>query len=316
MENKYVDQRLVGKSGIIRNIGSLITILFSWMIIGLVPAFFYVVVKIFYNYYTGNGLTFDAEDFEKLEKGGDLVSFSIIMSQFVFLILGILLAVVVIHKRPFRTIITPYKKINFRIILFSVGLYFILSILSNLVEFILFQDTFRWVMDINKILIAFPVIFILIMIQTSAEELFFRGYIIQGLSGKIKSVIIMALINGIIFTLPHIPNSEVVESFKLSIYNGILTLSFYFMFAFLLTFLTIKTNSLEIALGVHFMNNFYLCTVIEYEISELKLGSTFVYSTNFNTVFMFFSQLLISIIFYIVIMRFMKRFYPERLMEK
>ncbi len=56
---------------------------------------------------------------------------------------------------------------------------------------------------------------LLIPLQTSAEEFFFRGYLLQGSRRLTKNWLVLSLLNGVLFTLPHLGNVEVEKDFLL-----------------------------------------------------------------------------------------------------
>ena len=70
---------------------------------------------------------------------------------------------------------------------------------------------------------------ILIPIQTSAEELFFRGYVLQGIGLHWKNIWVLSTISGLLFGLPHLLNPEASVNYPLLGF-------YYFAFGFSLAY--------------------------------------------------------------------------------
>ena len=58
----------------------------------------------------------------------------------------------------------------------------------------------------------------LIPLQTSAEEFFFRGYLLQASGRLTQNWLVLSVINGVLFTLPHLGNVEVELNFLFSVF--------------------------------------------------------------------------------------------------
>lgn len=96
---------------------------------------------------------------------------------FLFAIPGVWLAVRFILKRPFRTVITPNAKINWRRIFFGFIAYFLLMIAVQLIDFAIHPDSYSMQdVDASRFIWLLAAALILVPFQTSAEELFFRGF--------------------------------------------------------------------------------------------------------------------------------------------
>ncbi|WP_431191053.1 CPBP family intramembrane glutamic endopeptidase [Leptolyngbya subtilissima] len=95
-----------------------------------------------------------------------------------------------------------------------------------------------------------PLALVLTAIQTTTEELFFRGYIVQGASLVWTNRVFLALVPAVIFTLPHLLNPEAIT-------GGWLTVFFnYFLVPGLVwTVVSLIDGTTELAIGVHFANN-------------------------------------------------------------
>ena len=102
------------------------------------------------------------------------------------------------------------------------------------------------------------------VVPAIVEELFFRGYLIQGLSQIFKNGIIPLMISSLLFGLAHMSNPE-VQKFGWSI-----MLSYYVIFALFMGCITFLDEGLELAIGIHFANNMISGLLVSTRDSVLK----------------------------------------------
>ena len=97
----------------------------------------------------------------------------------------------------------------------------------------------------------------------------FRGYAMQGLGLLTRRPALIAVASSLVFTVPHLLNPEVHE-------HGVLIMAAnYFVIGMLLATITLRDGRLELAIGVHAVNNVFLALVANYEGSALTTESIF-----------------------------------------
>ena len=99
---------------------------------------------------------------------------------------------------------------------------------------------------------------LLLPIQTTAEELFFRGWVLQWAAKRVSHIVFLSLISGVLFSIPHLLNPEAAAD-VLGAFFG------YFTVGFALAWVTVRDRSLEIAIGAHMSNNLFAALVVGYE---------------------------------------------------
>ena len=173
-----------------------------------------------------------------------------------------------IHKRNPISLITGEVRVSFKKIWLAAGMWTIIVVITTIVDSLVhpgsYELTFKWAEWFPFALAAI----VLTPIQTSAEELLFRGYFLQGLGLLTKRKWILIIISGLIFAVPHFLNPEMQYGFVLM---GL----FYFSFGAILTMITLKSNRLEYALGVHAANNLMTVLLANYKDSALPSPSIF-----------------------------------------
>lgn len=268
-----------------------VTVLFSWLVVGSIPAAGLVVWMMidgnpdtYVDLATGAFMGIDA-----------MLVFVVVNSSFWFLLLGLFVAVRLIHQRPFRTLITPFRHISWRRVAQGFVVFFALVALASLVEFLLTPEIYTVTFNGRRLLPFALLVLLLTPLQTSAEELLFRGYVLQTSGQLLRNPILLSAINGLLFMLPHLANPEMQAS-------AILLPLYYFGIGFFLAFITLRDNRMELALGAHAANNIYAGIVTNYDKSALTTDSIFLV-TELNAVFGLVSFVFIAMLFYLLLLR-------------
>jgi len=290
-----------GKNSVVRYICSILTILIFWQGIG---ALLYL-IPIIYVFVDNNPNTYVDLTTGRLIGIDPLIDYIFLNMTLVCFFIGVYVAMRCIHQRSIKTLITPEDKINWKKFFIGFGVYGILLILSGVADYLAAPETYRISFDAAKFFVGLPIILILTPIQTTAEELFFRGYVLQGFGRKIKNTFILSVISGFIFMVPHLLNPEVFKSRSMGGFETISGVAYYFLVGFIFAVVTIKTNSLEVAMGAHAVNNLIGALLVGFSDSVFQTNTVF-YTTRFDPVFNFVSMIIISIVFYFVIVKMIK----------
>ncbi len=247
----FLDLAREGKNRWWRYLLSVILIFVLWQIVGGIP------VAIAY-------FTFAIND--------PFWYYIVLSFTFVCFLAGILLSVRFIHQRPIKSLITPYPTVRRSRLVQGFVWWFILNIATTLVDYILHPATYSISFDAARWLLFAVFVLILTPIQTSTEELFFRGYLVQGFGLLTRNRLVLSLLSGVLFAIPHFLNPEMQNGFWLMAL-------YYFSFGFFLAWITLRDNGLELALGIHASNNIFAALVVNYKDSALNTPSIFFTNT-------------------------------------
>jgi membrane protease YdiL (CAAX protease family) len=207
-------------------------------------------------------------DFEGLDMDSNLI-LVLLLLMFVCAMIGLWIGVTKIHKRPFRTLTTAFEKINWGKIFFSFSLWMLFSVVLETISY--FMDPANYVYNFDAATF-FPLLLIsltLLPIQTSFEELFMRGYLMQGISRWSVVRWIPLLITSALFGLMHLMNPEVAE------FGTSIMMTYYMGVGLFLGILTLMDDSLELALGVHAATNIFGAIFVTFEKSALQTPAIF-----------------------------------------
>ncbi len=222
-----------------------IIIVFSfWQILGVIPLGVVGFMK------TGNVADFQAAALENFTTIGINANLYLVLMLFTLImgLVGLMLGVRFIHRRTVKTLITSREKIDWGRVFYAFFLWFGISVFFLVLAYFLEPEDLVWNFKPIPFLILVVISFLLIPLQTSFEELLFRGYLMQGLGVLVKNRWFPLLVTSIVFGLLHGANPEVAK-----LGYGIMT--FYIGTGLLYGIATLMDEGTEIALGLHASNN-------------------------------------------------------------
>ena len=287
--SNYLEIAHNGRNDWWRYLISFPAILVIWLFVGAIP----VLVLMAYVSMDGNPATgYSATGFTGIPV---IPEFLVTMSSFIPFVVATLLAVRLIHARPLKTLITSEAYIRGGRILAAAGAWMVIAAVLSLVESLLYPG--RYVLTFQPATLLVYAIFALIFvpIQTSAEELFFRGYLLQWMGLRLKNKWLLSFLNGVLFLLPHLANPELATG---SILIGL----GYFAMGFFLTLITLQDNGMELALGMHAANNLFAALFANYTVTALPSPSLFTVQV-LDPVYSFVSLILGMSVFYMIFFR-------------
>ena len=189
---------------------------------------------------------------------------STLLSTFIFGLLMLLFVVKVVHKRSIKSLITPYRNFSYSRFFHGFAAFFISTMIVAVVGYI-FGDRrgIEFTFNPNSFFILLLIACTLLLIQTSFEELFIRGYLLQFLGLKIKNFWSLIITTTAIFTILHLANPEVKA------YGVWLIIAAYILPGLFFAAIALWDNRLELSLAAHFANNFFVLLIVSPEVSAL-----------------------------------------------
>lgn len=281
MSQSYLEIAKQGKNALWRYFLGILVIFFCWIFIGTIATLISFALVIG-----------DLSRLQEFLKTRSTINYIIQNINFIFFAIGIFLTVRFLHERKFLTLVSAEAKINFRRLFVGFGAWFLILASITVIGFVVEPENFEFAFQPSQWLILLPVALILTPIQTSTEELFFRGYLIQGLSLITKKPLIIMFINGILFMLPHLPNPEIQR-------GPVWVALYFFAFGVFCSFVTLKDNRLELALGIHAANNL-LHIFITTKDSALPVPAIWFVKETGNPQWLIFWFLIESALFYLI----------------
>lgn len=241
-------------------VGSVLVFLAS--LVGQIPL---SITFLYKSYTSGKFPKNQAEIYKMLDS--NLFLFLMLLS-FVCAFIGLYFIVEKFHNQKFITIITSRRKIDWKRVFFSFFVWAFISVSLILATY--FYDSSEIVLQFNLIpfLILMAVTLILMPIQTSTEELIFRGYLMQGFYNLAKNKWFPLVMTSVIFGTMHIMNPEVEKI-------GYIILVYYIGTGLFLGVLTLMDEGTELALGFHAANNIIASLLITSDYTVFQTNSIF-----------------------------------------
>jgi membrane protease YdiL (CAAX protease family) len=234
----------------------------------------------------------DTMDFSILKLSSN-IGLVLMISIFIFAMLAFMLAIKYLHKLPFQRLITPRESIDWKKMFFGFGLWFVIALVFEVALALMNPETYYLNFKPMSWVFLLLICIFLLPIQTSLEELVFRGYMMPGLSLLTKNKWIPWVVTSMIFGLIHGANPE-VERF------GFWTMQIYYIGAGLfLGLITILDDSLELALGVHAATNVFGAAFFSFDGSVLQTDSL-IKANDVNPYLMSLTFLLGAVIFVVI----------------
>lgn len=247
-EITFLDNVNIGKNNLWRYI---ITTTITWVgafILALITLLFILIVA-----YVLGAKTF----VDQLVSGSisALVMISVFGIYYLSAFLLFYLCMRLIHHKKLMPLINTHSKIKWIKILKGALLWFAILLIISLLDYLIDPANTIVSFDPNQFIILLILSLIIFPIQASFEEIFFRGYLMQGFGSLSTLPFIPLVTTSIIFAIFHYFNGAtplmgiiiVIQTFFIGITLGIIALG---------------ENRLETAMGVHIAQNIFVTAII------------------------------------------------------
>lgn len=220
-------------------------IIFSASQLGSLPFLGAVMFKIL----SEGGSIADLEDTSKLMTVLDSnVTLFLMLLSFAIGLLGIYLVVKYLHNQPMLAVTTTRKKMDWSRFWFGFSLIAVTTLFLTGLDYYSNPEHFEVQFKLVPFLILVAIAVVMIPLQTSFEEYFFRGYLMQGIGAMARNKWVPLLITSFVFGGLHFFNPEVEKL-------GSVVMIYYIGTGLFLGVITLMDEGLELALGFHAGNN-------------------------------------------------------------
>ena len=197
---------------------------------------------------------------------------AIILVGFVPFLVATPLVVRWVLRRPWRTVVTGAASISWRRVLTGAFWWALLVGLATLVDWAVHRDSYRWSYDPGTFWPYLLVALLLVPLQTTAEELLFRGYLVQWMSLATRRIVVLSVADGLLFAIPHLANPEAAGA---QWYAWLV----WWLYGVGWTWVSVRDGGIELAVGAHAANNLMGTVVIGYTAGALPVASLWTTST-------------------------------------
>ena len=242
-------------------IGSLLIIAVSF--IGQLP----LLAGIFYAIFV-KGKTYPSDNYELMHFFEPNLTLFLILIPSVFTMVGIYFIIKYLHRQTLLSVTTSRKAIDWSRVLFSFGIWSIVTIMITLVGYFMKPEDYEVQFNLVPFLVLVVIGTILIPFQTTVEEYVFRGYLMQGFANLSKNRWFPLVMTSVIFGMMHLANPEVVKM-------GNIIFVYYIGTGLFLGVITLMDEGMELALGFHAANNLISALLVTSDWSAFQTHSIF-----------------------------------------
>jgi hypothetical protein len=248
---KFIQQAYKGINEWWAYLVTIVLLLFGWQFIGVIPLF---VTAYIYAENTEEFVASAIDNFSSLGIDSNLYLLLVILTFFGGLV-ALLLGIKTIHKRKIVTLVTSRAKIDWSRIFYAFGIWAIIGVVIIAVGYVLEPENYVWNFKPVSFAILVLVSFLFLPIQTSMEELLFRGYLMQGFGTWFKKSFVALILTSVIFGLLHGLNPEVEKL-------GWISMVYYIGTGLVLGIFTLMDEGTELAIGFHAANNIIAAVLV------------------------------------------------------
>jgi hypothetical protein len=188
-----------------------------------------------------------------------------------FAFAALLVCIAVLHRKSVRAVITGRRRFDWRRVATGFGIASGFLLLGSFP--FLPADSYAWQFDPAGFWPLLLIALVLIPIQTTAEEVFFRGYLMQGVSLVSRNKLLPLILVTLLFAGVHFGNPEFSADYSAGPW-------IYLSISLLLGLVTVMDDGLELPIGIHAANNIFLTVVLSYRDGSFITNSLFVTSMD------------------------------------
>ena len=198
-------------------------------------------------------------------------NFIVANAGFVIGLIGIYYVTKILHKKQFTRLFTARRYIDYKRVLFSASIVGSILTVLLILELLLSDSGIKFQSpSVTEYLLFFLFVLMLTPIQAFMEEVFFRGYLLQGIHLVFRNRLAAILISSALFTSLHLSHPEPYE------YGFMPYITAIFIMGTFLSLVTIIDGGIEIATGLHIMNNVWIFLIANTDVSVLNSPSLFI----------------------------------------
>jgi membrane protease YdiL (CAAX protease family) len=299
----YIQQGFTGKNEWYHWVLTIILVFVGWQIIGVVPL---IISAAVYSENITEFLNAAADNFMTLGMNKNLFLF-LMLIMFAIGLFFLIIAVKYIHKRTVTSIVTSRKNIDWKRFWFGFLSWGTIVVLLSIIGVLLSPENYTYNFNAKPFFILVAISIIFIPLQTSLEELLFRGYFMQGIGVLVKNKWAPLIITSVCFGLLHGANPEVQKL-------GSITMVFYIGTGFFYGITTLMDEGTELALGLHASNNMFAAFLITTDWTVFQTDALFIDTSEPSLTWEMF--LPVFVLYPLILLLFAKKYGWKNWLEK
>ena len=180
--------------------------------------------------------------------------------------LALWLCIRALHRKSLRLVTTGRARFDWGRAM--TGFVFWIAVLSVTIFTFLPAESYVYQFDPAKFWPLLLIALLMFPIQTTLEEIFFRGYLMQGVFLIVRNKIVPLIVVTLAFLFMHYWNPEFSRE------GGAGIIEYFLMSAFL-GLITVLDDGLELPCGIHAANNIFLAVILSTSDGSLQTNAIF-----------------------------------------
>lgn len=303
----FIQQAYLGKTDVWRFLLTFFLTLVGWQIVGIIPI---SITAIWHAKDYNQFLAAANDNFMGLGIDANLYLFVMVL-MFAIGLAFLFIGIIGIHKRSIRSVMTSRTSFDWNRFFWAAALWAILSISFMAVDYFNHPQDFVWNFKLVPFIILVLISVLFIPLQTSFEEVFFRGFFMQGIGLASRNRLTPLLLTSIIFGLLHSLNPEVEKM-------GMQLMIYYIGTGLLFGVITLMDEGLELALGLHAANNITAAIFVTTNWTVFQTDALFIDTSEPKLGFLVFVPLFViyPIVLFVLAKKYKWSDWKEKLMGR
>jgi membrane protease YdiL (CAAX protease family) len=299
----YIQQAFKGNNEWYHWVFTIILVFSGWQIIGAIPL---LLTALVYSEDINEFANAAADNFMTLGMDKNLFLF-LMLFMFAVGLVFLIFSVKYIHKRSVTSLVTSRKKIDWERFWFGFLSWGILVVVLSVIGIYVAPENYTFNFNAKPFFILVAISMLIIPLQTSLEELLFRGYFMQGIGVLVKNKWVPLLITSVCFGLLHGANPEVQKL-------GSITMVFYIGTGFFYGITTLMDEGTELALGLHAANNMIAAFLITTDWMVFQTDALFIDTSEPSVTWEMFIP--VFVLYPLILVLFSKKYEWTNWLEK
>ena len=190
--------------------------------------------------------------------------------SFIIGIVGVWITVRLIHRKSLTQVITGRLTFDYNRVIYAIWIGLLLNAVVLILNLLVFhQDMTFKAPNIGEYVTFFLFAVVLTSYQAGFEEVFFRGYLLQGFSLITRNRIFLVAVTTLLFTAVHLLNPEAQEAGYPAYVSSIA------IFGIFLAVVSLLDGGIELAIGYHAINNLWIILIANTDVTSIPSPSLF-----------------------------------------
>ena len=299
----YIQQAFKGNNEWYHWVLTIVLVFIGWQIIGAIPL---ILAAAAYSEDLTEFVNAANDNFMSLGIDKNLFLF-LMLFMFAIGLVFLLISIKYVHKRTVVSLVSSRKKIDWKRFWFGFITWGTIVVVLSFIGILLAPEDYTFNFNAKPFFILVTISLLLIPLQTSLEELLFRGYFMQGIGVLVKNRWIPLVVTSVCFGLLHGANPEVEKL-------GYITMVFYIGTGFFYGVTTLMDEGTEIALGLHAANNMLAAFLITTDWMVFQTDALFIDSSEPSVTWEMFVPVLV--LYPLMLLLFAKKYKWTNWLEK